>query len=87
MAIPNAEDETLEFIQAMVEPLDLIQRPRNKAERETNDELWEDLSYDLINPEIEDTFGIITNIVRQEAADIQALGKRLRAMLPMALNS
>lgn len=87
MAVPNAVDETLQFIQSMVEPIDLIERPRSKAERDSNQERWEVLGNELINPEIEDTIGILTNVVRQEAKDIQALGKRLRAMLPMALNS
>lgn len=87
MAVPNAEEETLDFIQSMVEPVELNQRPRSKADRDSNQELWDDIALDLINPEIEDTIGILTNIVRQEAGDIQALGKRLRVMIPMALNS
>lgn len=85
-AVPLAEDQALEFIQAMVSPKDLIDRPRSKADREFNKELWEELAYELDNPEIEDTINIIIRIVQREAKDIQGLGKRLRLLMPAALN-
>jgi hypothetical protein len=81
VAIPEAEDEAVEFIKSMVEPVGLIERPRTKDERQKNDDLLVDLYGSLGNPTIDDTFNIIERIVRNEAADIQSLGKRLVAML------
>lgn len=85
-AIPNAEDEVIEFIQAMVLPVDYIERPRTKEQRKANDELLSELFEELENPEFEDTINIVTRIIKNEAGDIAGLGKRLGAMIPMALN-
>jgi hypothetical protein len=78
-SIPEAEDEAIEFIQSMVLPVGTDLKPKNRAAREANQELFDELSTFLANPEIEDTIAIIEAIVRIESKDIQRLGKRLAA--------
>lgn len=85
MSIPDAEDETIDFIRSMCRPVGLIEgRQKTKADDERNAELWSQLYADLDNPEPEDFLTIIEAIVRRESADIQALGKRLAAMFKVA---
>lgn len=87
MAVPNADDEAVEFIQAMVRPSGLIEKSYadlNKADRERNEFLWDQLFEQTANPEIEDTISIIEAIIKREAGDLQRLGKRIRSMLEVA---
>lgn len=85
LSIPDAEDETIDFIRAMCYPAGLTERKNlNKQDVEHNKILWEALDEELENPELGDTISIVEAIVRREAADIQALGKRLGAMLKLA---
>jgi len=89
MAIPEAEQEALEFIQAMVTPAEYNPdvRKDDKAGQQKNVELFERLARELDDPDIADTFSIIEKIVENEAGDIQALGKRLAAVLKTQLGS
>jgi hypothetical protein len=85
LSIPDAEDETVEFIRAMVYPDGLIERKGlNKQDVERNKELWAALDEELENPDLDDLVTIIEAVVRREADDIQALGKRLAAMVSLA---
>lgn len=85
LSIPDAENETLEFIQSMVKPVGLIEgRLLNKGDTERNNALWADVDRDLENPELDDLITIVEAIVKREASDIQALGKRLAAMFKLA---
>lgn len=85
MSVPDAEDEAIEFVQSMCKPYGLIEgRALNKQDKERNAELWRQLDSELENPELDDLITIVEAIVRREAADIQALGKRLAAMLNLA---
>lgn len=85
MAIPDAEDETIEFIRSMCYPYGLIERRGlNKQDVERNTELWEQLDTELQNPTLGDLVTIIEAVVKREAADIQALGKRLASMFKLA---
>lgn len=87
LSVPEAEDEAIEFIQSMCKPYGLIERRGvrlNKQDTERNTELWAKVITDLDNPELDDLITIIETIVKREAADIQALGKRLRAMFALA---
>lgn len=85
LSIPDAEDETIDFIRAMCKPLGLIEgRKLNKQDAERNSALWSELDLQLENPELGDMVTIIEAIIRRESADIQALGKRLAAMMSMA---
>lgn len=81
LAIPEAEDETIEFIQAMVRPTDLVANPKSKPEKEINADIEEKLAEALQNPELDDLVAIITRVVHVEAPHIQALGKNLALLL------
>jgi len=86
-SIPDAEQETIDFLQAMVEPTNLVDKqPRdmNTKERDHNVELWTKLNTELWNPDPGDTIDIIEAVVRREASDLQALGKRIRQFLEIA---
>jgi hypothetical protein len=84
-AIPDAEDEVIDFLLAMVQP-EGVKEGRNlsKDEKATNKELTESLFEELYNPELEDMVTLIEAIVLREAEDLQALGKRLMAMFDLA---
>ncbi len=88
LSIPEAENEAIDFINSMVRPVGLIERPSgmklNKQDIERNTVLWTDVITVLDNPELDDLVTIVEAIVRREAADIQALGKRLAAMFKLA---
>jgi len=84
MSIPDAEQEAVSFLQSMLKPSGLAEgRKLTKQQGEDNDALWEQFNTDLFNPELEDLIDLIEAIVRQEAPELQALGKRLQAMLKM----
>lgn len=88
MAIPESDQEALEFIASMVKPAGLIEKGAKKKlsadEEKINDALWDAVEKDLNNPELEDLLSIIEAIIRNEAEDLKALGKRLRGMMEMA---
>jgi hypothetical protein len=84
-AIPDAEEEVIDFILAMVEA-DGIKSGRtlSKEEKAINKELSDALFEELYNPELEDMVTLIEAIVKREATDLQALGKRLMQMFDLA---
>ena len=85
LSIPDAEDETIEFIRSMCKPDGLIEGRRlNKQDTERNTALWAGLAEELENPELDDLVTIIEAVVKRESADIQALGKRLAGMFKLA---
>ena len=77
-SIPEAEDETVDFIQSMVVPKGLTGNPA-KDRIAVNDLLAE-----LDNPSLEDTVTIVQRIIERESEDLRALGKRLAGMLTVA---
>lgn len=81
MAIPEAEDEAIDFIRFMVTPSEFDENAKSKADIEKNKELFEALANELDDPLPSDTINIISRIVENEAHDIQALGKQLAALL------
>lgn len=81
MAIPEAEQEAIEFIQSMVVPTEFDENAKTADQKQKNKELFDRLVTELDDPEIDDTISIIERIVANEAADIQALGKRLGSIL------
>lgn len=83
-AVPEAEDETIDFIQSMVAPADLIDEPKTKADKLLNADLYKKLEKELFNPELEDLISIVEVIVKNEAPHVTALGKRLMLLLPTA---
>jgi len=85
LAIPDAEDETIEFIRSLCYPVGLIERRAlNKQDAERNAILWEGLDAELENPDLDDLITIIEAVVKRESADIQALGKRLASLFKLA---
>lgn len=81
VAVPEAEDEAIEFIQSMVAPLGLVEPERSKADRDKNTELFKELYTKMQNPAIEDSLEILMDVVTHEAPNLIALGKRVAAML------
>ena len=77
-AIPEAEEEVVEFLVSICEPYPLS-KDKDEALRQ-----FADLRYKLGNPELDDTITIIEIMVRNEASDIQSLGKRLMSMFKVA---
>lgn len=80
MSIPDAETEAVQFLASMCKPAGLIEREGatlNKQESEANAELWKRHGEELHNPDLEDTIDLIELIIRQEAPELQALGKKL----------
>ena len=84
LSIPDAEDETVVFIRSMVKPLGLIEPARTKQDTATNNARWDEVDVELFNPDLHDLVSIIERIVEREAADIQALGKRLSQLFKLA---
>lgn len=85
LSIPDAEEETIEFIRSMCVPDGLIdRRGLNKQDAERNAVLWEGFDEEMGNPELDDVVSIIEAVVKREAEDIQALGKRLASMFTLA---
>lgn len=77
-SIPEAEEETIDFIKSMVRPKELTGNADKDLIR------IRELSAELDNPELEDTITIVQCIIEREAEDLRALGKRLGAMLKVA---
>lgn len=77
-SIPDAEEESIEFLKSMVRPKGLT------GDRKRDLPKYEDLARELDNPELEDTVTIIQVIVETEAEDLRALGKRLSRMFATA---
>lgn len=76
-AIPEAEDEAVDFIRLMVQPAG----PFAEGEQEAAAiKLFDDLE----NPELEDIVTIIEGVIRRDGKDLRALGKRLGGMLEIA---
>lgn len=84
-AIPEAEDETVAFVQTIVKPADLVEGATlTKSQRTENSQKIVELAEYLENPELEDLLTIIQKLIEQEAEDLRALGKRLAAMFKAA---
>lgn len=86
-SIPDAEQETIDLVQSLVRPAGLHEGPPaslTDAQREGNAALWQRLGRELFNPDIDDLVDICETVIRQEAGDIQALGKRLTGLYRLA---
>ena len=85
LSIPEAEQETIDFLRTMVHPADYVHTNKpSKEQRAANEAALEELYTALDNPEIEDTLAIIETIIRNESKNLQSLGKRLMGMMRMA---
>lgn len=84
-AIPDAEEEVIDFLLSMVKPAKLKEgRALSKADKSKNEELQTEVFEELYNPELDDLVTLVEAIVRREAEDLQALGKRLMDMFNQA---
>lgn len=87
ISIPDAENEAIDFIQSMCKPNGLAEGAPSKLTKDqnaANEQLWIEIGAELYNPELEDIIDIVEAIVKQEADDIQALGKRLSRLMELA---
>lgn len=87
LAIPDAETETIGFLQSMCKPGGLVDKPpaqQTKAEAKANQDAFERFNEELFNPELEDTIALLEAIVVNEAPDLQALGKKLQHLWQVA---
>lgn len=84
-AVPEAEDETIDFLRAMVSPEGLIERPKTREQRHYNDTLNGELYEELENPDPEDTIKILAQIISNEAGNLLALGKKVAAMFSLSM--
>jgi hypothetical protein len=81
-SIPDAEDETIDFVTSMVLP---VTYPT--GDRKQDDQLLKDLARELYNPELDDLITIIEAVLKAEASDLKALGNRIAAMVKGAVAS
>lgn len=82
-AIPSAPEETIHFLRTMVYPAQLRQEGRiTKGDEAWNEEQWLLLDKELMDPEVEDLIDITAQIVTNEAPHLQALGKKIAALIP-----
>jgi hypothetical protein len=82
-SLPEAEDEAVEFVRAMVRPTDL-RSGSSDADKAYNSQQQDLLAEELSNPELDDVVSIFEVVVSREAADLQSLGKRLRSAFSLA---
>lgn len=82
-AIPEAENETIEFINRMVVPAGL-RATKTKEDIAHNVALDAQLRDALSDPDLTDLFLIVSEIVKREAPHIRALGKQISVLFPMA---
>ena len=83
LAIPDAEQEAIDFIISMVQPVGFQQNPRTDADRKRNAALYSPMIDVLANPEIDDVFTIFEKVFEQERPYLESLGKRLSALVSM----
>lgn len=82
LALPEAEDEAVDFIQRMVSPVGMTSGRRlTKAQESANAELLDRLRDELEDPEPEDLVSIVERIIEVETPHMLALGKRLALLL------
>lgn len=84
VSIPEAEQETIDFLQSMVEPVGLRRTSLTKQDKQHNETLWAQVLTELDNPDPLDLVTLIEAMIRVEGKDIQALGKRIKAAWKLA---
>jgi hypothetical protein len=88
MAIPEAEQQFIEFMVSMCTPLGMHEaggrsKRLSKDQQDENQEKVTELLDELNNPELDDLLDLAEAIIKQEAPEIQALGKRVAGLLEM----
>lgn len=84
VSITEAEVEVIDFIHALVNPIDLIEPVKTREQREENVKKYTELYTKLDNPDLGDTLVILKTVITNESPNFLALGKQLAAMLPSA---
>lgn len=85
ISIPEAYDETIDFISSMIRPSGLrLTTAINKEAKQHNTVLWDRLAADMENPEMEDLLIVLEAVIAREAADLSALGKKVMGMVTVA---
>jgi hypothetical protein len=80
ISVPDAENEFIQFLASMCRPAALTDKPESqldKQQKADNQKLWDRFNTELGNPDLDDLIDIVETIIRREAPEIQALGKRL----------
>jgi hypothetical protein len=86
MSIPDAESEALAYLASMCRPAGLSGKQasqRTKQETANDEALFTQFGEELHNPDLDDTVDLIEVIIRQEAPELQALGKKLERMFKL----
>ena len=76
-AIPEAEDEVVDFVRVMVSPYGNFS---GSEKVEAVNQLWEEMA----NPELEDLFTVVEVVIHREGSDLRRLGKRLANAIAFA---
>lgn len=79
-AVPEAEDETLEFLRSMVTPSTLSSGTSANSLAK-NQEAVAELDARMENPSLNDVFGLVRLIITRESGELANLGKQLTAAL------
>lgn len=83
VSIPDSFDEVIGFLADMAEPAGLVKEDSKKG-KEDNKVLWQNFASVMSNPDPGDLIDLIEAIVRREAADLAALGKKVMKLLSLA---
>lgn len=82
IALPEAENEACEFLRSVVEPHGMPEG-KDKATRAVQEQMYDALNRELMNPELEDTMTILEGVINREKGDLAALGKRIGTAITM----
>jgi hypothetical protein len=86
MSIPDAEQEAIGFLASMCRPAGIVDKSASqltKQEDEANKAAWTQFNEELHNPGMGDTLDLIEAIIRREAPELQALGKKFQRTLDL----
>jgi hypothetical protein len=82
IALPEAENEAIDFLRSVIEPSDMP-TGTDKATKAAREQAYDALDKELANPEPDDAVSIIEAVVEREKSDLAALGKRVGTALMM----
>lgn len=82
ISIPDAERQVVEFVSSLVRPAGLVEgRKLPKSVQKQNEELWDELTEELFNPDLDDLFNILSRVYEVEKDHLLDLGKKLKLIL------
>lgn len=83
-AVPEAEDEAIEFILSVIEPVGLVKgRKLTNQEKENNSRLLEELVTEWDDPDPLKAITVLEAVVHAEKEDLAGLVKKLMTMFKM----